>query len=71
MLILLRWPLVGFCVELYGIFVLFGDFLGTIGGVVRGVPVVGPIVGAGLEALGRLGRGWGVFGGGANKDLPV
>jgi hypothetical protein len=71
LLILLRWPLVGFLVELYGIFVLFGDFLGTIGGVVRGVPIIGPVVGGALEALGRVGRGWGVFGGAANRDLPV
>jgi hypothetical protein len=28
-LILLRWPLTGFLVELYGIFVLFGDFFAT------------------------------------------
>jgi len=27
-LILMRWALIGFLVELYGIFILFGDFFG-------------------------------------------
>ncbi|PGG98698.1 hypothetical protein AJ79_08784 [Helicocarpus griseus UAMH5409] len=40
-LILFRWPLIGFCVELYGLFVLFGDFLVTLSGVVGGIPVIG------------------------------
>ena len=34
----------GFVVEVYGIGVLFGDFLYTIAGYVGGVPVVGPWV---------------------------
>lgn len=61
-LILLRWPLIGFCVELYGLFVLFGDFLGTILGVARGLPVVGPAVGVLVDRLG-IGR--------RNQELPV
>ncbi|RYO88703.1 hypothetical protein DL766_004417 [Monosporascus sp. MC13-8B] len=62
LLILLRWPLIGFCVELYGIFVLFGDFLGTVAGFARGLPVVGPYVGALVDRAG-LGR--------RNAELPV
>ena len=61
-LILLRWPFVGFLVELYGIFVLFGDFFATIAGFVRGVPYVGPPVAAALDKLG---------GGRRNAELPV
>ncbi|KAK4126240.1 Got1-domain-containing protein [Parathielavia appendiculata] len=62
-LILLRWPLVGFLVELYGIIVLFGDFLGTIAGFARNVPVVGPYIGMVLD---RAGLGWR-----RNAELPV
>jgi hypothetical protein len=62
LLILLRWPLVGFCVELYGIFVLFGDFLSTIASFVRGVPYVGPVVAGALDSVG---------GGRRNAELPV
>lgn len=61
-LILLRWPLVGFCVELYGIIVLFGDFFSTIGGFAGNIPVVGPYI---REALNRAG------GGRRNAELPV
>ena len=61
-LILLRWPLVGFLVELYGIFVLFGDFFSTIGGFAGNIPVVGPYI---QQALDRAG------GGRRNAELPV
>ncbi|KAI9683964.1 MAG: Golgi Transport, partial [Trizodia sp. TS-e1964] len=44
LLILLRWPLVGFAVELYGLVILFGDFLGTVAGFASNVPVVGPVL---------------------------
>ncbi len=62
-LILFRWPLVGFCVELYGIMVLFGDFLGTIAGFARNVPVVGPYIGMAVDRTGLGGR--------RNAELPV
>ena len=62
LLILFRWPFVGFLVELYGIFVLFGDFLGTIGGFVTNAPVVGPYIGTVLEKIGASRR---------NAELPV
>jgi hypothetical protein len=62
LLILIRWPLIGFLVELYGIFILFGDFLGTIFGFARNVPVVGPYIGVVVDRAG-LGR--------RNQELPV
>lgn len=63
LLILLRWPLVGFCVELYGIVILFGDFLATIAGFVSNVPYIGPVVAQILEKIGGVGR--------RNAELPV
>ena len=62
LIILLRWPLVGFLVELYGIFVLFGDFLITIGGYAGNVPVVGPWIRRAMEVLAGERR---------NSELPV
>ncbi|KAI9848590.1 MAG: Golgi Transport [Sclerophora amabilis] len=62
LLILVRWPLIGFCVELYGIFVLFGDFLGTIAGFAGNIPVAGPYIERALDALGARRR---------NAELPV
>ncbi|KAK3318426.1 Got1-like family protein [Apodospora peruviana] len=61
-LILLRWPLIGFLVELYGIFILFGDFLGTIASFARNIPVVGPYIGMAVDRIG-FGR--------RNAELPV
>jgi len=61
-LILMKWALIGFLVELYGIMVLFGDFLGTIAGFARNVPVVGPYIGLVIDRIG-LGR--------RNAELPV
>lgn len=63
LLILFRWPLIGFLVELYGIMILFGDFLATIAGFLGGVPVVGPYIAVVLEKIG-VGRG-------GNSELPV
>ncbi|KAH8196066.1 hypothetical protein TruAng_009781 [Truncatella angustata] len=62
LLILARWPLIGFCVELYGIMVLFGDFLGTIAGFARSIPVIGPYIGVLVDRSG-VGR--------RNAELPV
>ncbi|TVY81552.1 Protein transport protein GOT1 [Lachnellula suecica] len=61
-LILMKWALVGFLVELYGIFILFGDFLGTIAGFARNVPVVGPWIGALVDRAGVATR---------SSELPV
>ena len=57
----MRWAFIGFFVELYGIFILFGDFLGTIAGFARNIPIVGPWIGVLVDRMG-LGRG---------GDLPV
>ncbi|XTI84887.1 Got1-domain-containing protein [Cenococcum geophilum] len=62
LLILFKWPLVGFLVELYGIFVLFGDFFATIAGFVGNIPVVGPYIAQALEKI---------SGGRRNAELPV
>jgi hypothetical protein len=51
-LILMRWPFFGFLIELYGIFVLFGDFLGTILGFGRNIPVVGYWIGKIADSVG-------------------
>lgn len=59
----MRWPLIGFLIELYGIIILFGDFLGTIFGFARSVPVVGPYIGLVIDRLGLGGR--------RNAELPV
>lgn len=61
-LIFLRWPLTGFVVELYGIFVLFGDFFATIGSFAGNIPFVGPYIQMALSKLG---------GGRRNAELPV
>ncbi|QSZ31032.1 hypothetical protein DSL72_000593 [Monilinia vaccinii-corymbosi] len=61
-LILVRWPFTGFLVELYGIFILFGDFLGTIAGFARNLPVIGPYIGAMVDRSGVAMRG---------AELPV
>ncbi|KAF2281552.1 Got1-domain-containing protein [Westerdykella ornata] len=66
-LILLRWPFFGFLIELYGILVLFGDFLATVAGFVGGVPVVGPVVKGVLERIGGVAGG----AGGGRGELPV
>ncbi|THY21719.1 Got1-domain-containing protein [Aureobasidium pullulans] len=65
-LILLRWPLIGFLVEIYGIFILFGEFFKTIAGFAYNIPVVGPYLARGLQKAGeKAGEG------NRNKDLPV
>lgn len=61
-LILMKWTFIGFIVEAYGIVILFGDFLGTIAGFARGLPVVGPYIGALADRM-SVGR--------RNAELPV
>jgi hypothetical protein len=56
----MKWALIGFFVELYGIFILFGDFFGTILGFARNLPVVGPIIGMAVDRVG-----------GGGQSLPV
>lgn len=67
LLILLRWPLVGFVVQCYGMFILFGEFFKTIAGFAYNIPVVGPYLARGLTVAGDKA--------GADerrhKDLPV
>ncbi|KAI7155235.1 hypothetical protein KC349_g7129 [Hortaea werneckii] len=67
LLILLRWTLIGFAVECYGIFVLFGEFFKTIAGFAYNIPVIGPYLSRALQVAGDKA--------GANerahKDLPV
>ena len=48
---------------MYGIMVLFGDFLGTIAGFARNVPVVGPYIGMAVDRAGLGAR--------RNAELPV
>lgn len=67
MLILLRWPLIGFVVEIYGLFVLFGEFFKTMAGFAYSVPVVGPLLARGLQRAGdAAGRQQG-----GGSELPV
>jgi len=61
-LILLKWAFVGFIVEMYGVFVLFGDFFATIAGFAGSIPVVGPYIARGLTILSGAKR---------NVELPV
>lgn len=58
----MKWTFIGFLVEGYGIVVLFGDFLGTIAGFARGIPIIGPYIGMAVDRTG-LGR--------QNAELPV
>ena len=62
LLILLRWAFVGFVVELYGIFILFGDFLSTMAGFAYNIPVIGPYLAKALSVISSGPR---------NKELPV
>lgn len=67
LLILLRWPFVGFCVQCYGMFILFGEFFKTIAGFAYSIPVVGPYIARALSVAGdKAGAD-----DRAHKDLPV
>jgi hypothetical protein len=55
-LILMKWAFFGFIIELYGILVLFGDFFATIAGFAGGIPIVGPYIARGLNALGGVAK---------------
>jgi len=59
-MILLRWTVIGFLIELYGILSLFSDFFGAVVGFVGSVPVVGPMLEGPLRKLT-----------GATQQLPV
>lgn len=52
LLILIRWPLTGFLVELYGIFILFGDFFATIAAFAGNIPIVGPYIVMAFDKMG-------------------
>lgn len=60
-LIMMRWALVGFLVELYGIFILFGEFIGTLLGFMRNIPIIGQVIGVAIDKIGI----------GGNRNLPV
>ena len=61
-MIIMRWTFIGFLVEMYGLVVLFGDFLVTIAGYLGAVPVVGPYLQLAIEKVTRGRR---------NSELPV
>jgi hypothetical protein len=61
-LILLRWPFFGFIIEMYGILVLFGDFIGTLASFAGNIPVAGPYIQMVLYKI---------SGGRRNQELPV
>ena len=61
---------------MFGVVVLFGGFFVTAAGFVRGVPLVGPVLGKGLAWIGSRGGGggsggggWGVGGGGGGGRM--
>ena len=43
-LIFLKWPVVGICVEVFGIINLFGDFFPVVLGFSRQLPFIGPVL---------------------------
>jgi len=68
LLILIRWPLTGFLIELYGIFVLFGDFFATIASFAGNIPIVGPYIQMLLQKISSGRRNAGVERGTENGD---
>ncbi|KAI9754102.1 MAG: Golgi Transport [Lichina confinis] len=61
LLIQLGYSLIGFFVELYGIMVLFGEFLSTVAGFAANIPIVGPYIARALDWAGAR----------RNEELPV
>jgi len=43
-LVVLRWGLIGATVEISGLLIIFGAFLGSAIGIARGLPVIGPLL---------------------------
>ena len=43
-LIFLKWPVVGICVEVFGFINLFGDFFPVVLGFLRQLPFIGPVL---------------------------
>ncbi|XP_078435079.1 vesicle transport protein GOT1-like [Wolffia australiana] len=56
LLIVFRWPLIGFVLEIYGASVLFRRFLPLLTNIVRDVPFVGPLLIYPFQILAQL---WG------------
>lgn len=46
LLVFLKWPFIGVCIELLGFLNLFGDFFPTIINVMRQLPFIGPVLSA-------------------------
>lgn len=59
-MILMRWPVIGFVVEVYGILALFSEMFGVVVGFVGSVPVVGQYLEGPLRRIT-----------GASQQLPV
>ncbi|KAF3901908.1 hypothetical protein ABW21_db0204717 [Orbilia brochopaga] len=53
LVIFLKYPLIGFVIECYGILNLFGDFFGVIISFLGSIPVIGPYI---TRAAGNAGR---------------
>ncbi|KAH6571752.1 hypothetical protein BASA50_001660 [Batrachochytrium salamandrivorans] len=43
-LVFLKWPFVGVCIELFGFINLFGDFLPVVISFLRRLPIIGPLL---------------------------
>jgi hypothetical protein len=43
-MIFLKWPVIGICVEVFGFINLFGDFFPVVLGFLRSLPFIGPVL---------------------------